>query len=62
MYLDFGVEIIVILGVTAKDEKDFVAIVGVGLMRECDRFGDAKQLNFNRKVGKPGSFTTFFSG
>jgi hypothetical protein len=42
MYLDFGVKIIVILGITAKDEKDFVAIVGVGRMRKFDRFGDAK--------------------
>jgi hypothetical protein len=32
MYLDFGVEIVVILGITAEDEKDFVGIVGVGRM------------------------------
>ena len=34
MYLDFGVEIVVILGIAAEDEKDFVAIVGVGRMGE----------------------------
>ena len=32
MYLDFGVEIVVILGITAEDEKDFVGIVSVGRM------------------------------
>ena len=61
MYLDFGVEIIVIPGVAAKDEKDFVAIVGVGRMGKCNRLVDGKQLDFNRKVGKPGTVTTFFS-
>jgi hypothetical protein len=35
--------------------------VGMGWMRKCDRFGDAKQLDFNRKVGKPGTITTLFS-
>ena len=30
MYLDFGVEIIVILGITPEDEEDFIGIVDVG--------------------------------
>jgi hypothetical protein len=41
-YLDFSVEVVVILGVTAEDEKNFVDIVDVGRMRKCDRLGDAK--------------------
>jgi hypothetical protein len=42
MHLDFGVEVIIILRITAKDEKDFVAIVGVGWMRKCPWSGDGK--------------------
>jgi hypothetical protein len=42
IYLDFGVEVVVILGVTAEDEKDFVGIVDVGRMGKCERLGDAK--------------------
>ena len=42
MDLDFGVEIVVILGITAKDEKDLVGIVHVGWMGKCDRFGDGE--------------------
>src|SRR4030042_4894222 len=61
MYLDFGVKIVVIPGITAKDEEDFVAVVGVGWMGKCYRFGDGKQLDFNRKVRKLGTITTFFS-
>ena len=32
IYLDFGVEIVVILGIAAEDEKHLVGIVGVGRM------------------------------
>ena len=60
MYLDFGVEIVVILGITAEDEKDFVGIVGMGRLGKCERFGDGEQLDFNRKTGKLGSNATFF--
>jgi len=42
MYLDFGVEIVVILGVTAENEEDFIGIVGVGWMGKGNRLGDAK--------------------
>jgi len=41
-YLDFGAKIEEILGVTTEDEKEFVGVVGVGLMRKCERLGDAK--------------------
>jgi hypothetical protein len=61
MHLDFGVEIVVILGIIAKDKKDFIAIMGVGLKRKCARFGYAKQLEFNGKVGKFVTIATFFS-
>jgi hypothetical protein len=60
MYLDFGIKIIVILGIAAENEKDFVGIVSVGRMGECDRLGDGEQLDFNRKTGKLGSNATFF--
>ena len=37
MHLDLGIEIEVIPGIASKDEKDFVAIMGVGWMRKRDR-------------------------
>jgi hypothetical protein len=60
MYLDFGVEIVVILGITAEDEKDFVGIMGMRRVGECEWFGDGEQLDFNREISKLGSNATFF--
>ena len=42
MHHDFSIEIVVVFGIAAEDEEDFVGIVHVGRMRKGNRFGDGE--------------------